>query len=152
MKEITEKEALGKMASYCSLSEHCRSEVEEKLRKWELDDESIQRIIQTLVEENYLNEERYCESFIHDKLFFNKWGKLKLAQALYFKRIPDKIIRKYLDKIDEEEYLEILSKLIEAKQKTIKAKNDYEFKAKLMRFAYSKGFDSEDIAKCLQND
>lgn len=149
MKEITEKEALNKMASFCSSSEHCKHEVKEKLRKWELDEEVVERIILTLEKENYLNEERYCESFVHDKLYIDKWGKLKIAQALYYKKISDRIIQRYLNEIKDKDYLDILNKLLVNKKRTIKAKNEYELKGKLIRFAYGKGFSMEDITKCI---
>jgi Uncharacterized protein conserved in bacteria len=149
MKEITEKEAYNKMASYCSSSEHCKSEIRDKLHRWPMDDTIIEGILKRLEEENYINEERYCKNFIHNKLYFDKWGKLKIAQALYYKKIPDKMIRHYLNEINEEDYLGILNKLLENKKKNINAKNDYELKGKLIRFACGKGFSFEDIEKSI---
>ncbi|NDV66390.1 regulatory protein RecX [Bacteroides sp. 224] len=147
MKEITEKEAFSRMASYCSMAEHCCSEVIEKLKKWELATEQVECIIKALQAEKYIDEERYCRSFINDKIRFSKWGKRKIAMALYQKRIPDAIIQKHLNEVDEEEYLSILKQLLEAKKKSIKAKDEYEFRGKLFRFAMGRGFDVEDVEK-----
>lgn len=149
MKEITVQEAFNKMAAYCSSTEHCKSEVADKLSKWELNTEVTERILAKLEEENYLNEERYCQSFIHDKFRFNKWGKVKIAQALRQKKIPNQFIYTYLDKIDKEAYSALLKKLLEEKRKTVRAKNEYDLKGKLIRYALTRGFSMEDISQCI---
>lgn len=149
MKEITEKEALSRMASYCSASERCRQEVVERLRKWELPDEAIERIVETLLSERYIDEDRYCRSYINDKIRFSKWGKRKIAMALRQKDIPSELVREWLGRVDEEEYLSLLCGLLESKKKSVRASSDYEFRGKLIRFALGRGFDMEDIEKVL---
>lgn len=149
MKNLTKEEAWNKITAYCAASERCKQETIEKLKHWEVDTTVINQIIPKLEEENYLNEERYCKSFVHDKFYFNKWGKKKIAQALYAKRISSAVAWKHLDTINQEDYLDVLQHLLESKKKSIKAKNEYELKGKLIRFALGRGFEMEDISKCI---
>ena len=82
MIEITETDALSRVAAYCSTAEHCRAEVTEKLQRWGIPYDAIDRIINRLEQEKYIDEERFCRAFIHDKYRFAKWGKMKIAQAI----------------------------------------------------------------------
>ena len=150
MNTITEEEALNRMAAYCSAAEHCKAEVNEKLQKWGLPYEVINRIIDRLVVEKFIDEERYCRAFVNDKFRFAKWGKMKIAQGLYMKKIPSDVAWRHLNEIDEEEYLSILRDLLASKRKSIHAKDDYELNGKLMRFAVSRGFELKDIRRCIE--
>ena len=150
MNTITEEEALNRMAAYCSAAEHCKAEVNEKLQKWGLPYEVINRIIDRLVVEKFIDEERYCRAFVNDKFRFAKWGKMKIAQGLYMKKIPSDVAWRHLNEIDEEEYLSILRDLLASKRKSIHAKDDYELNGKLMRFAMSRGFELKDIRRCIE--
>ena len=150
MNTITEEEALNRMAAYCSAAEHCKAEVNEKLQKWGLPYDVINRIIDRLVVEKFIDEERYCRAFVNDKFRFAKWGKMKIAQGLYMKKIPSDVAWRHLNEIDEEEYLSILRDLLASKRKSIHAKDDYELNGKLMRFAVSRGFEMDDIRRCVQ--
>lgn len=147
MKEITETEALSKVASYCSVAEHCSSEVIEKMRRWGLAYDSIDRVVKRLQEENYIDEERFCRAFINDKYRFAKWGKAKILQALRMKKIPDGLSMRFISEIDENEYLAILQKLLDAKKKSLRAQSEYELNGKLIRFALSRGFEMKDICR-----
>jgi len=148
MKELSEEEALCKAAAYCSRAEHCCSEVSEKLDKWGVSSDEKKRILKRLVVEKYLDEGRYCHFFIHDKLKCNKWGRNKIAQALWMKKIPPEISAPLLAEIDEEEYHSILRGLLESKRRTLNARNKYELNGKLIRFALSRGFEIDEIRRC----
>ena len=127
----------------CSKQEKCKSEIREKLKKWELPNEKIEDILSLLEKENFINEIRYTEFYIKDKLKFNKWGKIKLKYYLKQKQIPKDIIQDGLDNIDEIEYFKILKSEIEKKLKLLTSKNQR--KDKLVRYAQSKGFEPELI-------
>lgn len=150
MKELTEKDALYKAAAYCSNAEHCRSEVESKLEAWGTPSQYRDKILDQLTADNYISEERYCQCFINDKFKFNKWGRLKITQALRLKGIRSEIYEKELKNIHESEYLSILSKLIADKKKTLKANNEYELRGKLIRFGLSRGFEMDAIQRCIK--
>lgn len=150
MKELTESEALGKVAAYCSMAEHCASEVISKLESWNIPAEAIERILERLDKEKYMDEGRYCRCFVNDKLRFNKWGKVKIAQTLYQKQISQEAIRASLDAVDEDEYQRILLELLISKKKSVKAKSDYELNGKLIRFALGRGYGMDVIQRCLK--
>lgn len=146
--QLTDEEALNRVASYCSAAEHCRAEVNEKLQRWGIAYETIARILERLETEKYIDDERYCRAFVNDKFRFAKWGKMKIAQGLYMKKIPSDVAWRHLNEIDEEEYL--LRDLLASKRKSIHAKDDYELNGKLMRFAVSRGFELKDIRRCIE--
>ena len=146
---ITEDIALNKLASYCVSAERCKSDLIDKLKRWELPADTIERVIAKLEKETFIDEERFCRAFVKDKFRFAKWGKKKIAQALYYKNISQSISYKYLDEINQEEYIELLTDLLNAKRKTIRAKDAFELNGKLIRFALSRGFEFEDIKLCI---
>lgn len=148
---MTSKEALSRIASHCAIAERCKYDIEEKLKKWELSDGDIKQIINLLEKENYINEERFCRAYVNDKFRFSKWGKLKIRQGLQLKRVSTTAIYEALDTIDTKEYIDTLDAIISAKRKSIKAKNQYEFNNKLIRFALSRGFEMVDIYQILNN-
>ena len=111
--QLTDEEALNRVASYCSAAEHCRAEVNEKLQRWGIAYETIARILERLETEKYIDDERYCRAFVNDKFRFAKWGKMKIAQGLYMKKIPSDVAWRHLNEIDEEEYLSILQQALD---------------------------------------
>ncbi|MDD3038540.1 regulatory protein RecX [Bacteroides sp.] len=148
--QLTEEEALNKVASYCSSAEHCRAEINDKLQRWGIAYGAITRILSQLEAEKYIDDERYCRAFVTDKFRFAKWGKVKIAQGLYMKKIPSDMVWRYLNEIDEEEYLLILNGLLATKRKSIHAQNEFEQNQKLIRFAMSRGFEIKDIKRCIE--
>ena len=153
MKQLTEEEAFARLSALCAAAEHCAHELNEKMVRWQLDEDIRERIIQRLVSEHYIDERRYCRAFVADKLRYNKWGRRKIAQALAMKHLDRTLIGEAIDNIDEEEYLSILADVLSAKRKSIKATNDYELHGKLMRFAIGRGFDMDEVRRFIeQND
>ncbi len=151
MKEYSFDELLHKAASYCSISEHCISELELKLKAWGIESEVSDKIIDRLKEEDFINEKRYCIAFVKDKFRFNKWGKIKISYALKQKGLENSLITNALNTIDEGEYQEMLAVLLKAKLKTIKWEYEYEKMGKLFNFAQSRGFESAIIDKVVRN-
>ena len=151
-KEMTEQEAYLQLASLCAQAEHCQQEMRDKMRRWELDETVQNRIIARLVKERYIDEERYARAFVKDKIRYNKWGRRKVQQALWMKRIDNDIQQMVLDEISDEEYLKVLKPLLKQKRKGIKAANDYELNQKLVRFALGRGFGFDIIRQCLDVD
>jgi len=148
-KEMTEQEAYLQLAALCAQAEHCQQEMRDKMRRWELDETVQNRIIDRLIKERYVDDERYARAFVKDKIRYNKWGRRKVQQALWKKRIDADIQQRVLDEIDEKEYVDILRPLLKQKRKTTKAENDYELNRKLVRFALSRGFDFSIIRQCM---
>lgn len=148
-KAITEQEAYLQLAALCAQAEHCQQEMRDKMRRWELDETAQNRIVARLVKERYIDDERYARAFVKDKIRYNKWGRRKVQQALWMKRIDADIQQQVLDEIDEKEYLDVLRPLLKQKRKSIKAESDYELNQKLVRFALGRGFGFDIIRQCL---
>jgi regulatory protein len=148
-KDMTEQEAYLQLAALCAQAEHCQQEMRDKMRRWELDESVQNRIIDRLIKERYVDDERYARAFVKDKIRYNKWGRRKVQQALWQKRIDADIQQRVLDEIDEKEYLDVLRPLLKQKRKSIRAANDYELNQKLARFALSRGFTFDRSRQCM---
>jgi regulatory protein len=149
-KEYTLEELLHKAASYCSISEHCVSEVEEKLSAWGVSVTDKQKIIDRLISEDFINEKRFCIYFVKDKFRFNKWGKIKISYILKQKGLSNELINKALETIDDGEYEEMLASILKTKLAGLKYEYEYEKQGKLFRFAQSRGFESNIIDRILR--
>jgi regulatory protein len=112
------------------------------LQLWGVGKNDSEKIIGILIKENFINESRYAIAFVKDKFNYNKWGKVKIAVHLRVKKLPPDIISSALDSIDNELYTKLLNELIANHRRTVKAKNQYDLKAKLLRYGLSKGFES----------
>lgn len=149
---MTEQQVLFKLTALCSGSEHCSYEMTEKMRKWEVDEPTQARIMEYLVREKYVDDERYARYFVADKIRFNKWGRKKIEMALFAKRIPKEIITAVLNDVDASDYQQELRTLIQQKAKTVKAKTEYEKSQKLIRFALGRGYTFDVIKEVLSAD
>lgn len=149
MKEVTEQGAYLQLAQLCAKSEHCQHDMLEKMRRWEMSEETQARVMQRLISERYVDDERYARAFVRDKIRYNKWGRRKVEQGLWQKRIDDNIRQQVLDEVDEEEYLSVLRPLLKQKWRSTKAESDYEMNRKLVRFALSRGFTYDIIRQCI---
>ena len=145
----SEKEAYLTLAALCAQAEHCQWEMLEKMRRWEVPEEAQARVIQRLVSERYVDDERYAQAFVKDKIRYNKWGRRKVDQALWQKHIDEDIRKHVLDEVDDDEYLKVLRPLLKQKRKSTKANSDYELNQKLMRFALGRGFTFDIIRQCI---
>ena len=149
---MTEQEAFLQLAALCAQAEHCEQEMRDKLKRWGFDESVQNRIIERLVRERYIDNERYARAFVKDKIRYNKWGRRKVQQALWLKRIDKDIQQRVLDEIDNQEYLNVLRPLLKQKRKTVRAESDYELNQKLVRFALGRGFTFDIIRQCLDVD
>ncbi len=140
---------LNKAMNICSRQEKCISDISKKLSEWKADPGDSEKIIMHLIRERYIDETRYAKSFARHKFLINKWGKIKIKFQLQKKNIKEENIQEALDLIDEQEYIDTLTQVLSAKRKNIKGKNIFDIRARLSRYAYSKGFEYELINKAL---
>lgn len=145
----TEQEAYLTLAALCAQAEHCQWEMLEKMRRWGLPDDAQARVVERLVNERYIDDERFARAFVKDKVQYNKWGRRKVEQALWQKHIDQDIRQQVLDETDDEAYLSVLRPLLKQKRKSTKAASDYEQNQKLLRFALGRGFTFDIIRQCL---
>jgi len=140
---------LSKAQKYCAYQERCQWELEKKFRDWRVDEEIQDEVIATLIEQNFMKEERFAIQFASGRFRMKQWGKLKIKIELKKRQISSYSINKALETIEEEEYRLTLQKLILKKEKEILVKNDFEKKQKIAQYLYSKGYESELIWEVL---
>lgn len=131
---------LTKAKKYCSYQERCLHDVKTKLSEWQAQPKVSDEIIAQLIQDDYINEERFARNFAVGKFRQKKWGKNKIIHALKLKQIPDLIIQIGLEAIDDEEYTRTLVDLLKKKSKEIKDKNHHRRNYKLAAYAIRKGF------------
>ena len=149
---ITESEAYSRLSAKCAMGEQCIHDVYKKMQRWELPDEVQQRVVKRLIDERFIDELRYARAFVRDKSRYNHWGATKIKYELMKKGIGANDIEDALTEIDEEESLSALRHLIESKRRSVKGKSEYEIKAKLVRFAVSRGFSVQDVLRVVNLD
>jgi regulatory protein len=144
--QLTKEQALPKARQYCAYQERCHSEVKEKLYGFGLYKKDVEELISNLIEENYLNEERFAMVFAGGRFRIKHWGKVKIKYELRQRQVSDYCIKKALQEINTADYLKTLYKLAEGKLKLLKAeKNSFTKKKKLQDYLLQKGFESRLI-------
>lgn len=138
---------LEKARKYCAAEERCKMAVEEKLISWGVENGDISLIINKLEEENFLSEKRFAKLFAQSKVNQNKWGKVKIEQELQNRNIPEIVIRKAIEEINYDRYLQNLSILIGAKDKELIDLSPLIRKQKLITFLSAKGYEWDLIEK-----
>lgn len=141
-------EAKQKIEAWCAYRDRCHSEVEKKLYGYGLDDEDTNALLAHLIQSNFVNEQRFAESFVSGKFRIKKWGRNKIIAHLKQKSVPQRCINDALIEIDENEYYLQLQSLALRKWKE-KSGNNFEKKVKVQRFLASKGYEFELIYKVL---
>jgi len=144
-KSFTFEEIKQKLVNYCVYQDRCHYEVEQKMKEFLLIDEAKEEIMLYLLQENYLNEERFTRSYIRGKFYIKHWGKTKIKIHLKQKQVPEKLINICFDEIDENDYKKTIRKIYEdyySKQKGLK---EYQRKSKTIKYLMSRGFEYEKI-------
>ena len=143
--------ALEKALWYCSFQERCIFDVENRFRVWNVKREDWDKIMDVLLEQNYLNEKRYIEAFVRGKFLIKRWGKIKIVAELYQKKISGKEVSEAIEKeISDEDYHEAIVQLIDKKKQLLNEDDPYKIKEKLYRYLLSKGYESDLIFKFLK--
>ena len=140
-----QQSAYFKATALCSRGETCTFDIQAKLKVWGLMEEDAKAVINLLTKEKYLDDERFARAYVKDKFRFNQWGRQKIAYMLNAKKIGKEIQEAAFEEIEEETYSDKLVKMITDKEKTIKSKDQYDKRNKLMRFAMGRGFESNLI-------
>ena len=146
---MTESEGKTLAERYCSGAEHCCLEVRQMLERRKAESADIERIIKYLIKEGYIDESRYAAAFVHDKVRFAKWGRAKIAQALWQKRIPAGVADEALASIDEDEYMAVLKDVVASRYRQTKGATEYERKIKTMKSVCSRGYEPALVRRVL---
>ena len=144
-------DALDKMAKYCAYQERCVKDVRDKLKTFDLPEEEKTKILDYLIDNRFVNDERFAKAFVRGKVNLSGWGVNKIRFHLIQKGIAKEIIDEALSQTDEEVYRQRLIDILKAKSKTLKAANDYEKKRKLAAYAMLKGFEGSLVWEVLKD-
>lgn len=145
-KQLTEDEAIARLETLCARSERSTFEALQKLRQWGISDSASRKIVQLLTEERFIDDARFARSYVNDKLRFSGWGRIKIKLNLRAKRIADDIVADALAAVDEEEYVEVLERIIGSKASRMTDLDTYEGRTRLYRWGLSRGFESPLVA------
>ncbi len=142
-------ETLDRLRKWCAVQERAHSDVRRKLYSWGVYGDEVEGIIAELISGNYLNEERYARAFAQGKFRIKKWGWNKIEVALRQKGISDYSMRAARETFEEQDHSDVLFELLLKKRALIRESDPYKLKAKLMRYAVSKGYDFAEARKVL---
>lgn len=148
---LTPEQAYQKIKHYCAYQERCHLEVQVKLYQFGLFKKDVDCLISRLIEENFLNEERFATQFAGGKFRLKKWGKIKIQYALQQKKVSAYSIKKALNAINQEEYLATLAQLLTQKYTQIKDTHPLTKQAKAIAYLQQKGYELNLIHQCLQH-
>ena len=147
---LTPDQAFQKIKQYCAYQERCHSEVKEKLYSFSLYKKEVEEILSKLIEENYLNEERFAIQYAGGKFRLKQWGRVKIKYALKQKQVSEYCIKKAMAAIPDADYSRTLQKLFDQKLKTLKSeKNIFIKKRKLQDHLLQKGYESSLVGKLI---
>ncbi len=149
---IGKEKALQKIMQFCAYQERSHGEVKEKLYSFGLYQQEVEELMAKMIEEDFLNEERFARAFAGGRFRMKGWGRVKIKYELKKKGVSDYCIRKALQQLDEEDYEGKLKSHYEAKLKQLKAeKNIFVRKAKIRSYLLQKGFENELVMELLKN-
>lgn len=139
---LSADQAYSKLAERCSASEYCTGEALEKLRQWGIDRTDAVKIVQRLVNERFIDDERFADIWVRDRLYNARWGALKIRNALRLKQIDPEIIESAIaENLDPEQYYANLATALRSKARALPSPLPYDAKMKLARFAIGRGYE-----------
>lgn len=147
---VNKDQALQKIRHFCAYQERCHAEVREKLHGYGLYKTEVETILTQLIEENYLNEERFAEQFAGGKFRIKQWGRIRIQYALKQKKVSDYSIRKAMKTIDEDDYIHTLEKLAKLKWNSLKGEQAISKQAKTTQYLMQKGFELPLIQQAIK--
>ena len=146
--ELSKPEALAKAQAYCARAEHCAADVRRKLYEWQVNPLFFDSIEEKLYEDDYLNDTRFCRAYVHDKVAYQRWGRMKIQAGLRALNLPEKTIREALENIDETLYFNNLRALIASRKVEWLDTQPAIREDKCLRFLLQRGFTYEEIKNC----
>lgn len=149
--DLGPKEALEKLRKYCAYQERSHKDVQDKMWELKVLSEWKDDIILALMQENFLNEERFARTYARGKFNIKKWGRMKIIQGLKRHRVSKKCIQLSLTEIDEDEYLQVLSATIELKRSKLKEKNQWKRRGAIYKFVTGRGFEGNLVTEAMKD-
>jgi regulatory protein len=150
MKELSKEKGLAKAQAICAKAEKCRADIRQKLYDWGVNPQFHNEILDSLIKDRFIDEERYTAFYVRDKFRLSKWGKIKIEFALRNKQIAQELIQKHLEKINAKDYSEACKDLIIRKIKTINEEDARKLKDKVLRFAHGRGYEASLVISIVE--
>jgi len=150
-KILTPNEALERMKKYCAFQERSHHEVRYKLVELGLRGIDLEQVMARLIEDGFLNEERFATAFAGGKFRMKNWGKKKIEQELKRKGVSTYLINKAVNELKDDDYRETLIRLLEKKAATLHEKNIFAKKQKLSNFLIGKGYEPKEVFKAVND-
>jgi regulatory protein len=144
-KKYSPEQAWSKALKWCAYQERSQQDVRDKLYDYGLHEREVEELISRLIQEGFLNEERFAIAFAGGKFRILGWGKVKIKLALKQKRVSDYCIKKALSQIDDKAYIEKLKRVVLKRSKEIKEKDTFKRNYKLAQYALSRGFEQDIV-------
>ena len=139
-RELSKAEWLDKAEAYCARSEHCAADVRRKLYEWQVPSNLSDEIVENLYSNDFLNDARFCHAYVHDKVAYQCWGRMKIQAGLRALNLPERAISAALSEIEESTYTKNLRNLISSRR--------LDPEDKRLRFLLQRGFTYEEIKNC----
>lgn len=149
-KILTPAEALARAAALCDKCEQCSPDIIRKLAAWGISASDTAKIIERLRQTRYLDDMRFARAYAHDKMAYSGWGRNKILQGLWAKRLGREYIEASCDELDEEEYNDIARRVIRSKVRSLpEGLSTYENRMKVMRFGVQRGFEARLVSQII---
>ena len=148
-KSLTPEEAKRKIEKYCAYQDRCHKEVKQKLRDMGVYTNEIEMIISDLIEDNYLNETRFSQSYARGKFRIKRWGKIRINNALKMRNISPWNIKEAMKEISDEDYQTTCNYLVEKYWNANASKSEIIRKKKVWEALQYRGWESEMIYETL---
>lgn len=146
-KYISREEALRRMQRYCAYQDRCHLEARHKLLDLGVYGQDLEEILLALIEEKFLDEERFARSFARGKFQIKGWGRIRITSELKQRQISSYCLRKAMEEIDSEAYLQKLEQQLRtrAEQYNNETSNLFEIRQRLAQYGIRKGFEPEVV-------
>ncbi|SMO71519.1 regulatory protein [Saccharicrinis carchari] len=149
---MTFEQALLRASDICARQEKCVFDIEKKLNSWKVEEPVAAKVIDQLIKEKFIDEQRYVNHYVRDKFRFNRWGKIKIRYQLKAKCISGQQVNEALQQISEDEYKDALAQLLNKKRRNLKEDDKYKKRASLIRYAASRGFEPDLIYQLIDSE
>lgn len=151
IKTLTEKEIIQKLAAQCAKREYCSADMRSKMYRMGVSEDVQDNVLQWLIDHHFIDDARYCELFVEDKVNNCSWGRRKIEQSLYQKRISSDIFTPILDAVPSDSYQDSLLPLLQRKYQSLRHESSYNRRNKTIKYAMSRGY-SYDVISDLMDE
>ena len=148
--QVTKGMALPKLQRYCAYQERCHSEVRQKLLDLGMRGDDLEEVIYELIQDNFLNEERFARTFAGGKFRVKQWGRNKIRQALEQKQVSDYCVQKAMEEIEDEDYQQTLEMVLDKKWQQLRDKDVFIKRGKLAKYTIGRGYEPELVWKTIR--